>query len=67
MIQMISIGPQTLRHSLGLPRKGNLKQRFMHKQLMQMRYSIRSERKGTEGEEELACQGYIIRFAVSME
>ena len=32
-----------------------------------MRYIIRSERKGTEEEEKLACQGYIIKFAISMK
>jgi len=32
-----------------------------------MRYSIRSERKETEEEEKWAYQGYIIKFAVSME
>ena len=32
-----------------------------------MRYSIRSERKGREEEEKRACQGYIIKLAVSME
>ena len=32
-----------------------------------MRYSIRSEREGIEEAEKQACQGYIIKFAISME
>ena len=46
MIQNIFIGPQTLGHSLGFPRKENLKQMFMHKHLMQNEIQHQEWKKG---------------------
>ena len=60
MIQIIFIGPQTLGHSLGFPRKENWKQRLMHKHLIQDEIQQQGERNGTEEEEKRACQKYII-------